>query len=135
MKVRSSPAMIGRTVEFHHVFWKVTGVAEDGDLLLERAHFADQPPQKGRLLKRLFPKAVLYPTMEEVRARYPRLIRALRWACLLTEGEAVNCLHGYSTTGAHYLGSEAVAHVGGAGRALEHAIRCRRPAMKAYAAP
>jgi hypothetical protein len=47
----------------------------------------------------------------------------------LTHSEAESALRGYLTTGTFFMGSEAVAHVGGALYAIRHAIGRRRAVL------
>lgn len=64
-----------------------------------------------------------YPmARDELRARYPRLIRSMRWASILSEGEACGALY------QHQIGNgwagEAVNHAGGVVAVIRHARRC-----------
>ncbi len=64
---------------------------------------------------------------DEIRRRYPRLIRAIRLAGLLTETEAVGALVDYKVFGIREgFGSEAVAHMGGPLAAIRWGVRSRR---------
>jgi len=64
---------------------------------------------------------------DEIRRRYPRLIRAMRCAGLLTETEAVGALVDYKVFGIREgFGSEAVAHLGGPLAAIQFGIYRRR---------
>lgn len=120
--VNVAPAtLVGKTIIFRSQFWHVDAVADD--LRLSKYYMGNST--KGRLQQRQLADCRLYLTQEAVAAAYPRLIKALRYACLLTLSEAESCLQGYLTTGTGYIGSEAVAHVGGALAAIRHAIRCR----------
>lgn len=58
-------------------------------------------------------------TFAEIRTRYPRLLRAMRWVACLSDSEAVNCIATY-TAGHDYAG-EAVHHYGGPRAVLERA--------------
>lgn len=69
-------------------------------------------------------------TMEDVERRYPRLIRSMRWAGILTIGEAVNAVYGYRVMGDPFGGAEAVAHMGGALVAVRAGIRARHAARR-----
>jgi uncharacterized protein (DUF433 family) len=60
---------------------------------------------------------------DRIRARYPRLIRAMMWAALLTQTEAVSCIQSLQC---RCGGSEAVQHYGGPVEVLAGAIRCRQ---------
>lgn len=110
-------SVIGKTVIYRGQFWRV--VQTDTNQVR-----VDKPwnSAKGLLSLDQFRESRVYPSCEEVRKTYPRLLRALRWACILTQGEAEECVHGYLTTGSYYMGSEAVAHMGGSRAALVHAI-------------
>ena len=51
---------------------------------------------------------------DEIQRRYPRLIRCMRSAAVLTEAEAIGALVEYKVFGIREgFGSEAVAHLGG----------------------
>lgn len=125
--------LIGRTIVDHlNHWWEVTSVKE-GHLLLKRTW----NNETGMLRIEMLPRCRIYPTHEEVEARYPKLIRGLRTAALLTIGEAVAAVHGYLVQGPFHVGSEAVAHIGGAAAAIRHAWRHRkavREEHKRYAA-
>lgn len=58
--------------------------------------------------------------------RYPRLLKCMRWAAILSYGEAEcairDYLDGYRGPG---WGGEAVAHFGGPTAVIQAAIRCR----------
>jgi hypothetical protein len=56
---------------------------------------------------------------EQIRQRYPRLLRAMIWVAILSEGEAVGAIQGYQE-GREYT-SEAVGHFGGASRVIHEA--------------
>lgn len=63
---------------------------------------------------------------DEIRQRYPRLIRCMRNAGLLTESEAVGALVEYKVFGIHEdFGSEAVVHLDGQLEAIRHGIHYR----------
>jgi hypothetical protein len=112
--------LIGRTIVYRHQFWTVDRL-DDAHVYLTKSW----NDNKGLLRHDQLRDCRLYPTRSEVTARYPRLLFILKEACLLTSGEAEGAIHGYLTTGPQFAGSEAVAHVGGARRAIEHALRCR----------
>lgn len=61
--------------------------------------------------------------LETIRARFPRLIRSMRWAAILTESESVGAIY------MHQLGDkwagEAVNHFGGVGAVLCAAMHAR----------
>ncbi len=115
--------VVGKTIIFRHQFWHVDAVLED-TLRLSKSYMGNS--MKGRLQVPQLADCRLYLTHEAVAKAYPRLIKALRFACILTESEAESCLQGYLTTGSRYIGSEAVAHIGGSLAAIQHAIRCRK---------
>ena len=121
-------ALIGRTIIYRRQFWQVTHVEADNLRLTRTWSGASQP---GLLSMRQLRDCRLYPCHDEVRMRYPRLLQALRWSCILTEGEAVGAVVGYLINGASDMGSEAVAHVGGSLAAIGHAVRCRHMARGA----
>lgn len=59
---------------------------------------------------------------EEIEKRYPRLIRAMQWAAILSVTEARECIQAIQER----RGSgEAVSHFGGPLAVLEAGIRCR----------
>lgn len=66
-------------------------------------------------------------------ARWPRLLRAMRWSALLADTEASSALRQYVQARDGILhpelmasgGAEAVAHVGGPLAVIRHAIACR----------
>lgn len=63
---------------------------------------------------------------DEVLRRYPRLIRSMRGAGLLTETEAVGALVEYKVFGMRDdFGSEAVVHLGGQLAAIRFGIQYR----------
>jgi hypothetical protein len=64
--------------------------------------------------------------MRDLATRYPRLLRAMRWVAVLSDGEALACLRDYKA-GFDYSG-EAVNHFGGTKTVIERAIACREPA-------
>lgn len=62
----------------------------------------------------------------EIRRRYPRLIRSMRGAGLLTDTEAVSAVTEYKVFGVlNDFGSEAVVHLGGQLAAIRLGIRSR----------
>lgn len=122
--------LIGRSIVDHlgH-WWQVTGVDTDY-LLCAQSH--RNLSTKMRLA--MLPRCRVYPTFTEVEQRYPLLIRALRWSCLLTINEAVGAVHGCIIhRGRNTMGSEAVAHIGGGVYAINHAWRCRHVTRELYA--
>jgi chorismate synthase len=63
---------------------------------------------------------------DEIQRRYPRLIRCMRSAAVLTEAEAIGALVEYKVFGIREgFGSEAVAHLGGQLAAIRHGIQYR----------
>jgi len=63
---------------------------------------------------------------DEIQRRYPRLIRCMRSAAVLTEAEAIGVLVEYKVFGIREgFGSEAVAHLGGQLAAIRHGIQYR----------
>lgn len=76
--------------------------------------------------------------LDQCAHRYPRLLRAMRWAACLSGSEAAATLrdvrdvcHGYLEPG--YLiwgGGEAVSHFGGPQAVISAAIRCRHITRK-----
>lgn len=63
---------------------------------------------------------------DEVQKQYPRLIRAMRQAGLLTESEAIGALVDYKFFGIRDgFGSEAIAHLGGPLAAIQCGVRSR----------
>jgi hypothetical protein len=67
---------------------------------------------------------------DDIRRRYPRLIRSMCTAGLLTEAEAVGALVEYKVFGMRDdFGSEAVVHLGGQLAAIRHGIECRHFAV------
>lgn len=120
LKLRNPINFIGRTILYRHQAWSVEEVVA-ATIHLSRPGLA----QKGQIKVSQFSECRAYPTREEVLARFPMLLRALRFACMLTHGEAVDAIHGMISSGPYYMGSEAVAHVGGAANAINHAWRRR----------
>jgi hypothetical protein len=119
---------IGRTIIFRHQAWLIDGV--DG------THVKLSKPglqEKGLLLLHLFSQCRLYPQPDEIRARFPKLLRALRTVCNLTTLEAENAVFCMITYGQHFMGSEAIAHIGGAGRAIALCWRHRTRVRESFA--
>ena len=123
MRITSSQhgGLIGRTLIYRQQFWLVEAV-ESGHVWLTKTH--DQ--KKGVLRLAQLRDCRLYPTRDELRRRYPRLLQLLRQTCLLTSSEAESALEGYLTSGSGFYGSEAVARIGGAWAAIRHALQRRR---------
>lgn len=76
--------------------------------------------------------ARLLLTMDEARARWPRLYAAARWSAILTNTEAGALLRDWPRYRGTVGGSEAIQHAGGPRKVIEHAIRCRRAARICY---
>ena len=119
-------ALLGRTIRFQGNWWSVTGIEDDRILLSANG-------KKGSLRNDLLQKCTLYPTHDEVQSRYPLLVRALRWAAILTPGEATGALVGHLVNGPFSAVSEAVAHFGGSANAIRQAIRCRHVVRELHA--
>jgi hypothetical protein len=129
LKNRNPADFVGRTIIYRHQAWNIDAL--DGTTIyLSRPGLA----QKGQLRHSQFADCRLYPTREEVLTQFPMLVRALRWACILSQSEAVGAIHGMITTGSYFMGSEAVAHVGGSANAIGHAWRCRHNVRRQAAA-
>lgn len=72
-------------------------------------------------------------SMDEMAERYPRLIRAMKWAAILTHYEAAATLRDIRYVGMGKLrpdylrhgGGEAVSHFGGPAEVIKAAIRAR----------
>lgn len=111
---------VGQTIIRHGDYWQVVSATDD-ELHLKRSWSEEAMT----ISAEQFRQCRLYPSRQEVAARYPRLLRALRWSCILSHGEAEGAVHGIITVGPHWGGSEAVANVGGAQKAIGHALRCR----------
>lgn len=67
----------------------------------------------------------VFPTHQEVTARYPRLIALTRQVAMLTETEAAANLVGFITEGPWAITSEATAHYGGAMAVIKNAFKNR----------
>lgn len=113
--------LIGRTLIYRQQFWLVEAVDTE-HIKLAKSH--DQ--KKGVLRIEQLQDCRLYPTRDELRSRYPRLLHLLCQTCLLTSTEAESALEGYLTSGMGFYGSEAVARIGGAWAAIRHALQRRR---------
>jgi hypothetical protein len=129
LKNRIPADFVGRTIIFRGQAWNVDSVDAD-KMYLSRPGLN----QKGQLRHDQLADCRLYPTREELLAQFPMLVRALRWACILSQSEAVGAIHGMITTGPFFMGSEAVAHVGGSANAIRHAWRCRNTVRRQAAA-
>lgn len=113
LKNQNPRNFIGRTIIFRHQAWQIDGV-DDTHVKLSKPGLQ----QTGSLMLHLFDQCQLYPQPAEIRARYPNLLRALRAVCNLTQTESENAIFCMITYGQHFMGSEAIAHIGGAGRAI-----------------
>ena len=68
---------------------------------------------------------------EEIKKRFPKLIRALQWVLIGSEGEAV-CTIRCHLQGIEF-GCEAVSHAGGTNAdAIRRAFQCRRACRERY---
>jgi hypothetical protein len=128
LKNRNPHDYIGRTIIFRHEAWRLDSVEEEGIRLSK--HGVDGT---GLLRHELFDKCELYPTLEEIRARFPMLLRALRAVCNLTTLEATNAVFCMLTYGPHFMGSEAIAHIGGPGRAIARCWQHRTRVRESFA--
>lgn len=113
LKNQDPRALIGRTIIFRGVAWRIDSVNDD-DIELSKPGL----DQKGRLRRDLFTQCSLFPSLDEIRTRFPKLLRALRTVCNLTTGESENALFGMIINGPFFSGSEALSHIGGAGHAV-----------------
>lgn len=62
-------------------------------------------------------------THDEIARRYPRLLHAMQWVAILSDGEAIACIRDY-LSGLPYSG-EAVNHFGGTKAVIDRASRQR----------
>lgn len=122
---RNPVDFIGRTILYRHQAWLIESV-ESGVVHLSRPGLG----QRGQIQFRQFPDCRLYPEREEIVKQFPMLMRALKHACILTHSEATDAIHGMISTGPTYMGSEAVAHIGGAARAITHAWHRRHNVLR-----
>lgn len=120
LKFQTPANYIGRTIVYRGRYWLVEGI--DGTDVVLKDHARGE---RGRLKNHQWGQCSVYPEVEEVRIRYRRLIAVLRSVCILTATEAECLLIGYLTTGPAFMGSEAVARIGGAFNALHHTMRHR----------
>lgn len=104
---------IGRTIIFRHEAWLLDGVDTEHVLLSKPGL-----DKKGKLRLELFASCELYPDAAEIRTRFPKLLRALVTVCNLTSREAENAVFCMITYGRQFMGSEAIAHIGGPQRAI-----------------
>jgi hypothetical protein len=80
LKNRNPAMFVGRTIIFRHQAWKIDSVAGD-TIHLSKPGLA----HKGQLRLHQFADCRLFPTREEVFARFPKLIRALGRVCNLSQ--------------------------------------------------
>jgi hypothetical protein len=119
--VNRNPAMfVGRTIIHRHQAWKIQSVSADTIYLIKPAI-----GQKGQLRLNQFAECRLFQTREEVIAQFPKLIRAIGRVCKLSQIEAAVAIRGMLTTGSYYMDSEAIALLGGSGRAVTLAFKGR----------
>lgn len=119
--VNHNPAnLVGRTIIYRHQSWKIQSVS-DGKVYLSRPELG----HKGHLRLNQFAECRLFQTREEVIAQFPKLIRALGRVCNLSQNDAAVAIRGMRTTGSYYMDSEAIALLGGSGRAVALAFRGR----------
>lgn len=128
MKLRNqNPAdHLGRTVIWRNKPMRIESITPDGI----RVKRNGVTVESGLLRFDQFAQCTLYPTHGEVAARFPKLLRALRWACFLTQAEAEATVHGAKTTGPFFMGTEAISHLGGSGNAIRQAMRCRHSVQR-----
>jgi hypothetical protein len=69
---------------------------------------------------------------EQIRQRYPRLLRAMIWVAVLSEGEAVSAIQGYQATPRREYTSEAVDAFGGASEVIHWASKERSRQVVRY---
>jgi hypothetical protein len=77
-------------------------------------------------------RARVYLEHEQVERRWPRLLRAMRWAACLATTEATSCLVMHHA--GHEYAGEAVNHYGGCVAVIRGAVRCRHAARRTYRA-
>ena len=118
-------SLLGQTIIYRHQFWRVDQI--DNDSLKLSKHCLDA---SGKLGVHQLRYCRLYPSADVIQQRYSRLIRLLREVCLLTQGEAESAIQGYIVNGGYFVGSEAVAHIGGALSAIRHALSRRHIARR-----
>jgi len=128
LKNRDPQEYVGRTIIFCHQAWQVDAINAT-HILLSKPGLQE----KGLLLMHLFDQCRLFPQLDEIRVRYPKLLRALKTVCNLTTLEAENAVFCMITYGQHFMGSEAIAHIGGAGRAVALCWRHRKRVRESFA--
>lgn len=119
--INRNPAnFVGRTIIYRHQAWKIDSVSAD-TINLSRPALG----HRGKLQLHQFAECRLFHTRKEIIAQFPKLIRALGRVCKLSQAEAAVAIRGIATTGSYYMDSEAVALLGGSGRAMHLAWRGR----------
>jgi hypothetical protein len=119
--VNRNPAMfVGRTIIYRHQAWKIQSVSAD-TIHLSKPGLG----HKGQIPVNKFAECRLFQTREEVIAQFPKLIRAIGRVCKLSQIEAAVAIRGMLTTGSYYMDSEAIALLGGSGRAVTLAFKGR----------
>jgi hypothetical protein len=74
-----------------------------------------------------YPKIRASMPYEQIEKRYPALLRAMRWAAVLSCTESADCIRALQE---RRLSGEAVNHFGGPLAVLDAAIRCRHLAHR-----
>lgn len=112
---------IGRTISVRGSFYRIEGMNDKNQVQVSNP--VNQ--QKGLLIPELWDKCRLYPSHEEVAARYSRIIALLRDVCIQTQTEARATIIGHLMQGPFSYTSEAVAWMGGSANCIRHALRHR----------
>lgn len=120
LKNRNPAHFVGRTIIYRHQAWKIASVS-GAEIQLCKAGLA----LKGMIRLDQFAECRLFPTREEVMAKFPKLIGALGRACKVSQADAVGAIRGMITTGSYYMDSEAIAMLGGSANAMRLALRDR----------
>lgn len=120
LKNRNPATLVGRTIIYRHQAWTIKSVS-GSTINLYRPGL----DHRGQLQMHQLAECRLFPTRDEVLTHFPRLIRALGRACKLSQKEAIAAVRGQITTGSYYMDSEAIALLGGTGRAMGLAWRAR----------
>ena len=71
-----------------------------------------------------------YMPQDEAEARFPRLVRSLRFAACLNSTEAANAIVMHRA--GHQWAGEAVNHYGGVVAVLQCAVRCRQAVRRVH---
>lgn len=119
---------IGRTIIHRAGAWRIDGV-DDEHVLLSKPGLNSE----GKLRLDQFGSCTLFPSAGDIQTRFPKLLRALRTVCNLTSGEAENALLGMITNGPFFVGSEALAHLGGSANAVGLCWRHRDRVRESFA--